>query len=78
MLPGIHTLAALLQPKILRRLFCVGRVSEAPPGMKFKKGLLAPFLSLFWRIYYGERIWSPAARSPGNAKRDRYHPATRN
>jgi ribosome-binding factor A len=26
-------------------LFSVGRVSEAPPGNNFKKGLLAPFLS---------------------------------
>ena len=51
------------------------RGSEAPPGNHFKKGLLAPFLSLFWRTYYGERIWSPAARGPGDAKRDCHHPA---
>ncbi len=31
---------------------------------------MAPFLSLFWRIYYGERIWSPAARSARDAERD--------
>lgn len=29
---------------------------------------MAPFLSLFWRIYYGERIWSPSARSARDAK----------
>ncbi|AHM45422.1 mannitol-1-phosphate 5-dehydrogenase [Escherichia coli] len=55
------TLARLIRP-----------TQPFPPEINFKRGY-GPFFVR--RIYYGERIWSPAARSAGNAKRDRSHPA---
>ena len=52
----------------MRRWRVLSGQREQPFHLKLilKKGLTAPFLS--GRIYYGERIWSPAARSAGNAK----------
>ncbi len=50
----------------MRRWRVLSGQREQPFHLKLiLKGLTAPFVR---RIYYGERIWSPAARSAGNAK----------
>ncbi len=51
----------------MRRWRVLSGQREQPFHLKLiLKGLTALFLS--GGIYYGERIWSPAARSAGNAK----------